>query len=113
MKKTSLTALAQRHMQHAKGSPTGRSSETVHGGHEHVLSQTLIAMTAGATLGKHHNPGEGTFHVLSGKVTLQSVDRSWSGSPGDLLFAPVDDHALTAVEDSAILFTYAKPSQSL
>ena len=51
----------------------------MYGGHEHVLRQTLIALTAGQKLDEHENPGEATVHVLHGRVRLGAGDTSWDG----------------------------------
>lgn len=107
MRRTSLTALAREHLETAGRSPAGRSAHTVYGGHEHVLRQTLIAMTAGQVLAEHENPGEATVHVLQGRLLLASGEDSWNGSPGDLIAVPQARHSLTAVEDSAVLLTVA------
>lgn len=56
MQKLSLDALPREHLQRARDSSAGRSAETVFGGHEHTLRQTIIAMTAGITLAEHENP---------------------------------------------------------
>ncbi len=105
MRKTSLVALAREQLAAAGRSPAGRSAHTVHGGHEHMLRQTLIALVAGHALAEHANPGEATVHVLQGRVLLASGEDSWNGSPGDLLTVPHGPHTLTAVEDSAVLLT--------
>ena len=47
MQKSSLTALARQLLTLAPNASGGRSAHTVYGGHEHVLRQTLIALTAG------------------------------------------------------------------
>jgi quercetin dioxygenase-like cupin family protein len=108
MKKFSLTALAREQLGIAKQASSRRSAATVYGGHEHVLRQTLIALTAGTTLDEHENPGEATVHVLRGRVQLNSGDVEWEGSPGDLLIVPEARHSLNAIEDSAVLLTVAK-----
>ena len=64
MEKFSLDALARVLMNSAATAPAGRAAETIYGGHEHVLRQTLIALTAGAVLSEHENPGEATVQVL-------------------------------------------------
>jgi quercetin dioxygenase-like cupin family protein len=108
MQKSSLTATARRHLALAHDAPAGRSSQTVFGGHEHVLRQTVIALTAGELLDEHANPGEATVHVLSGRVRLRAAENAWDGSAGDLLIVPDAMHHLEALEDSAILLTVAK-----
>ena len=110
MQKQSLTALARHQLKAASNASSGRSAHTIYGGNEHVLRQTLIALTAGSRLDEHENPGEATLQVLQGRVTLAAGDDSWNGSPGDLLFIPDSRHALDAVEDSVILLTVAKRS---
>ena len=45
MEKMSLTALAREQLAGAERASSGRSAHTVYGGHEHVLRQTLIALT--------------------------------------------------------------------
>jgi quercetin dioxygenase-like cupin family protein len=103
--KSSLIALAREQLKVATGASSGRSAHTVYGGHEHVLRQTLIALTAGHGLGEHDNTGEATVHVLHGRVRLVAGDVAWEGSPGDLLIVPQDRHTLHAIEDSAVLLT--------
>ncbi|MEP6761040.1 MAG: cupin domain-containing protein [Sporichthyaceae bacterium] len=108
MQKSSLTALVRQQLDLAAQASSGRSAETVYGGHERVLRQTLIALVAGQTMNEHENPGEATVHVLHGRVRLVSGETSWDGAPGDLLIVPQARHALEALETSAILLTVAK-----
>jgi quercetin dioxygenase-like cupin family protein len=108
MEKSSLTALARQQLKAALTAPSGRSAQTVYGGHEHVLRQTVIALAAGRTLAEHDSPGEATVHVLRGRVRLTTGDVAWEGSPGDLIVVPAARHALEAIEDSAVLLTVAK-----
>ena len=108
MEKKSLTALVRTQLQIAANASSGRSAQTVYGGHEHVLRQTIIALGAGYTLDEHDNPGEATLYVLKGRVRLLSEGESWDGAPGDLLIVPQARHAVEAVEDSAVLLTVAK-----
>jgi quercetin dioxygenase-like cupin family protein len=107
MEKLSLTALAREQMHLAKQASSGRSADTVYGGHERTLRQTVIALVAGRGLGEHENPGEATVHVLQGRVRLSGDGHGWEGSPGDLLIVPTARHTLDAVEDSVILLTVA------
>jgi quercetin dioxygenase-like cupin family protein len=108
MQKMSLDALAREHLRRAHQSPAGRSAETVYGGHEHSLRQTVVALTAGTALAEHENPGEATVHVLTGRVRLGAGADSWEGRDGDLIVIPPARHDLTAVTDAAVLLTVAK-----
>lgn len=107
MQKQSLTALARHHLGQARVVPSGRSAHTVHGGHEHALRQTLVALRAGTDLDEHESPGEATLQVLQGRVTLVAGEDRWNGSPGDLIFIPDARHSLEGVEDSVVLLTVA------
>lgn len=110
MKKTSLTALARQQLELARQARSGRSADTVFGGHEHVMRQTLIALVGGTTLSDHENPGEATVYVIQGRVSLTVEGDAWNGSPGDLLRIPDSRHGLEAIEDSVVLLTVAKHS---
>ena len=107
MQHESLTTLVHDHLQKASTASSGRSAHTIHGGHEHVLRQTLIALRSGSGLDEHESPGEATLQVLHGRVTLVAGEQSWNGTTGDLITIPDARHALQAVEDSAVLLTVA------
>jgi YihY family inner membrane protein len=108
MEKLSLEALARELMKAATAAPAGRAARTVYGGHEHVLRQTLMALTAGSSMSEHQNPGEATVHVLQGRVRLVADAVGWEGRDGDLLIVPQAPHTLHALEDAAVLLTVAK-----
>ena len=108
MDKSSLTALVDHHLGVAGSANSGRSSETLYGGHEHVLRQTLIALQSGQTLDEHENPGEATIQVLRGQIRLRAGDATIEASAGELLIVPQSRHSLDALEDAAILLTVAK-----
>ncbi|MGF7121476.1 cupin domain-containing protein [Rhodococcus sp. TAF43] len=108
MDKTSLTALARQQLKLASTSSSGRSSQTVYGGHQRSLRQTVIALGAGKSLAEHDSPGEATLLVLSGKLALICGEDSWKGSAGDLLIMPAARHSVEALEDVAFLLTVAK-----
>lgn len=108
MQKLSLDALARELLGRAAGAAAGRAAQTVIGGHEKVLRQTLIAMVKDAALTEHANPGEASVHVLHGRVLLAAGSQSWEGRDGDLLIVPDSPHSLQALQDSVVLLTVAK-----
>jgi quercetin dioxygenase-like cupin family protein len=108
MQKVSLEALARQQIISAASAGGGHTADTVYGGHEKVLRQTVIGMTARAVLAEHENPGQATVQVLHGRVRLSAGDLSWEGRTGDLLIVPDARHSLQALEDSAVLLTVAK-----
>ena len=108
MRKFSVDALAREHLQLAAATSTGRSATTVYGGHEHVLRQTLVALTAATWLTEHENPGEATLYVLRGRVRLHADHDNWEGRTGDLIIIPAARHSLEALQDSVVLLTVAK-----
>ena len=108
MNKLSLDALAREQLERATDEPSGRSSSTVFGGHEHVLRQTVIALREGSSLTEHNSPGEATIIVLSGRVRLSAGSTSWEGRKGDLLVIPPERHSLEALKDTVIVLTTAK-----
>jgi quercetin dioxygenase-like cupin family protein len=111
MEKFSLEAIAREQAKRAAAASSGRSAETVYGGHEHALRQTVLALTAGSSLDEHESPGEATVQVLRGRVRLTAGQVAWEGRAGDLLVVPEVRHALQAVEDSAVLLTVSKAAQ--
>jgi quercetin dioxygenase-like cupin family protein len=114
MQKLSLDALARELLSRATGNGTpgagggARAAQTVVGGHEKALRQTVIALAKDAALAEHASPGEATVYVLRGRVTLTAGTQSWEGRDGDLLVVPETPHSLTAQADSAVLLTVVK-----
>ncbi len=108
MQKFSLEALAREHLERATTSATRRSADTIYGGHEHALRQTILALLAGASLAEHASPGEATLLVLRGRVRLHAGADAWDGRTGDLLVIPQARHSLDAIEDSVVLLTVVK-----
>lgn len=86
---------------------SGSAAQTVVGGHEKVLRQTVMAMVKDTDLAEHANPGEASVYVLGG-VLPTAADQSWEGEEGDLLIVPDAPHRLQALQDSAVLLTVAK-----
>lgn len=108
MNKLSLDAAAREHLKLAADATNGRSSETVYGGHERVLRQTVMALTAGTAIAEHESPGEATLFVITGRIRLSSGGEAWEGRQGDLIAIPAARHAVESLEDSAVLLTVAR-----
>jgi len=108
MQKLSLDAVARELLDRAASAAGGRAAQTIIGGHEKVLRQTVIAMIKDAALTEHANPGEASVHVLRGRVRLTAGEQTWEGRDGDLLIVPDAAHSLEALQDSAVLLTVAK-----
>lgn len=114
MQKLSLDALARELISRATGNGTpraagdSRAAQTVVGGHEKALRQTVIALAKDAALAEHTSPGEATLYVLRGRVTLTAGSESWEGRDGDLLIIPDAPHSVSAQADSAVLLTVVK-----
>ena len=70
LQKVSLTALARQQVDRATGAGGRHTADTVYGGHEKVLRQTVIGISQGARLAEHENPGEATVQVLHGRVRM-------------------------------------------
>jgi quercetin dioxygenase-like cupin family protein len=110
MQKISVEALARQQMKQAATAGGQHTADTVYGGHEKVLRQTVIGMIAGARLAEHENPGDATVLILHGRVRLSTAGASWEAARGDLLIMPEGRHSLDALENSAVLLTVAKRS---
>jgi quercetin dioxygenase-like cupin family protein len=108
-----LDDVAAHHLRRARAAPNGRSAETVYGGHEKSLRQTVLTLMRGEALAEHDSPGEATLLVLDGRVALDGASGRVEGRTGDLLDIPDERHSLTALDDAAVLLTVAKsPARS-
>ena len=104
---TSLARLGEEQLDKARNASSGRAAVTVHGGREHDLRQTLIALSEGRSLGEHESPGEATLQVLVGRVRLHAGEETWEGSAGDHVVIPPARHDLAALTDTVVLLTVA------
>lgn len=81
-----------------------RNSENL--ARESGVSVVMMAMDAGDTLAAHSAPGVVSIHVLQGRATVSSADRTFDLTQGEmLLFQPAIVHDLRAVEQTVILLT--------
>jgi quercetin dioxygenase-like cupin family protein len=108
MDKKSLTAVARQQLKIAGSATSGRSSQTIYGGHSRSLRQTVVGLAAGQSLAEHDNAGEATLLVLNGTLQVVSGTDTWKGSAGDLIVVPRARHSVEALEDVAFLLTVAK-----
>lgn len=107
MRKLSLDALARHLAAHAATASSGRSAETVYGGHDHVLRQTLMVLQAGQSTAEHVGPGEATVYILRERLRVVADQASWDGRGGDLIALPRTRHRIDAVADTVALLTVA------
>lgn len=112
MEGISLTLLAEEQLAVARAMHAGRAAHTVHGGHDHLLRQTLIALVGGAELAEHNSPGQATLQVLEGQVRVTAGVDTWTGRPGDLLVIPRERHGLYADTDAVVLLTVLADSRA-
>ena len=108
MESISLNSLGDEALAEARKSHSGRAAHTIHGGHEHELRQTVLALLAGQELSEHDSPGEASLQVLRGHVRLTAGAEAWDGRAGDYVVIPPHRHALQAVEDSVVMLTVSK-----
>jgi quercetin dioxygenase-like cupin family protein len=111
MQSISLTTLADQQPVAARQAASGRSAHTIHGGHQQVLRQTLLALAAGRSLEEHDSPSEATLQVLSGQVR-RDRHQTWEGTAGDYLVLPTQRHSLTALDDAVVILTVAMPGRT-
>src|SRR3954451_11661031 len=83
-----LTALVDQQLARARQASSGRSAATVHGGRDHALRQTVLALVAGQGLDEHESPGEASLQVLRGRVCVTAVHDAWEGGAGSYLVLP-------------------------
>ena len=112
MESLSLPELGREHLDKARAADAGRSAVTVHGRHDYVMRQTLVALVGGEALAPHDSPQEATLQVLSGRVRLDTGEETWEGGAGDLLVVPPQRHDLLALEDSVILLSVGTGSNT-
>ena len=105
-----VTEQATAQLDRARAGSAGRAAHNLYGGPQSTLTQTVIAIRAGAQLDEHENPGEATVLVLQGQVRISTADGAdaLEGSAGDLLIVPSGMHSVQAVSDCGILLTAAK-----
>lgn len=107
MDKLSLQAKARELAHKAAESSSGRAADTVFGGHEKRMRQTVVALRDGREMAEHESPGEATLLVVSGRLRLVAGDTSWSGREWDYLVVPNAPHSVQAETDTTFVLTVA------
>ncbi|HEX5511865.1 MAG TPA: cupin domain-containing protein [Actinomycetales bacterium] len=107
MDKLSLQAKARELAHKASESKAGRAADTVFGGHEKRMRQTVVALREGRELAEHESPGEATLLVISGRLRLVAGDTKWQGREWDYLVIPPVPHSVEAETDTTFLLTVA------
>ena len=57
MESISLINMAEEKLTEARRAHSGRAAHTIHGGRDHELRQTVMALAAGSELAEHDSPG--------------------------------------------------------
>lgn len=107
MNKLSLEAKARELSQKAATSTSGRAADTIFGGHERRLRQTIVSLRAGSSMAEHDSPGEATLLVISGRLWLVAGETRWPGREWDYLVIPDAPHSVEAEVDTTFVLTVA------
>ena len=107
MDKFNLQAKARELAHKAAESSSGRAADTVFGGHEKRMRQTVIALRAGAAMAEHLSPGEATLLVINGRLRLVAGETTWHGREWDFLVIPNAPHSVEADTDTTFVLTVA------
>ena len=81
------------------------AARTVVGDQDRQMRQTVIALSADATMSEHEAPGEATLYVIQGRVDLMTGSDSVRLVAGDLAEIPGERHSVHALSDSVVLLT--------
>jgi quercetin dioxygenase-like cupin family protein len=98
-----IAETAEKHLDAARSDQHGRSAGIV--AHDGELRQTILALTAGSSLGEHNSPNAATLQVLRGRLRVESPEGDVEASAGNLWVLTHERHSVHALEDSAFLLT--------
>jgi quercetin dioxygenase-like cupin family protein len=105
MRTLELAAVAKEQLAHAREADSARSSETLLGGHDAAMRQTLIALAGGAEMSEHVNPGQASIVVLEGEIEVHAGTERTQVGRGEFVELPPEPHSVRALSDSAFLLT--------
>ncbi len=102
-----LTAQGATLLAQARDASSGRAATNLMPATGAVLTQTMLALRAGAELTDHTSPGPATLHVLTGRATLVSGGTTVTVGAGEWVPIPREEHRVEADEDVVALLTVA------
>ncbi|ERG63291.1 hypothetical protein L332_02335 [Agrococcus pavilionensis RW1] len=102
-----LPTLADELIATAREASSGRAGRSTRSGRGLSLRQTVLALTEGNGMDDHSANGEGTLHVLVGRVRLRWGSASVELAAGDVVDIPDETHAVDALTDAVLLLTIA------
>lgn len=101
-----LEQLADELLDRARDEKSGRAGRTL----PHPvdgLRQTVMALTAGASLDEHESPGSASLLVLRGRARLEAGGEVTSLAAQQIAPIPDRRHSLHADEDAVVLLSVA------
>lgn len=111
MNKISLQAKARELLHNAQEATSGRAADTIVGGHEKRLRQTVVALREGAVMNVQASvqsgSGEATLLVISGRLWLRGGSTSWFGREWSHLVVPDGPFEVEGETDTTFLYTVA------
>lgn len=105
--KISLQAKARELLKNAQKASSGRAADTIVGGHEKRLRQTVVALRKGAVMSVQSTSGEATLLGISGRLWLKSGNTRWFGREWSHLVVPDGAFEVEAETDATFLLTVA------
>ncbi len=109
---TRIDELADELQAKAGRSPAHRAAHTLIAGTA-PLRETVIALSAGAHLSEHENPGYATLHVLRGEARLVAGPDAWALPEAAHVVVPDMRHSVEAVSDTVFLLSVVLAGEDL
>lgn len=102
-----LAVAATELLERARGLRSARAAQNLFPGAGAALTQSLLALCAGARMAEHTAPGPASLQVLDGTVVLGVGPDRHALTAGDWSPVPTAPHLLEAVSDAVVLLTVA------
>lgn len=76
--------------------------------HSRDVRIVLMVLARGATVPRHHAKGSLVIQAVDGRVIVSLLESAFDLGPGQMLaIEPEIEHAVVAIEDSALMLTIA------